>query len=321
MSSIDDSRTRDVEAFDDPDRSTIGDWLDVDDVEERLGRSGTYDFSGPYTTREWEETELYADWYNRVAIGYPNSYTIVVTPSSRTGVSGTGKTTVGTVLAKETDISEEGFVGREKGTAMPKETPYMLRDATEGSAFVIDESQGTPDDPGFDSRRGMTETARKAIAAILANRNKRITVIIIAQQLGMLDPRLLPLIDAWLLITKEPDDWDGPICVHHKLTTNDYELKNPKIRTPAVEDLTWPVLGKSDPDYRAMEWHKDRAQGNAGIDEEPEETELPVDQQIAIAQEYRNMGKSLRWIEDNVESVERSHEWIRNNTTAPVDGD
>lgn len=305
----------------DDDRPTISDWIDVGDVEERLERNGGYSHQGPHTQMAWEETELYRDWYQRVAVGYPNSYVICITPSSRTGVSGTGKTSVGTVLAKSMDLSDEGFIGDEKGTAMPRETPRMLRDPSEGSAFVIDESQGTPEDPGFDSRRGMTETARKAIAAILANRNKRITVIIIAQQLGMLDGRLLPLLDAWLLITKEPSDRGGPLLVHHKLTTNDYEVKNPKIRTPAIEDLTWPKLPESDSDYQAMERHKERAQRRDDGDDAEEDRGLPDSAQIELAQEYRNMGHSLRWIADNVEAITYGRSWLSDHTENPPDTD
>jgi hypothetical protein len=53
--------------------------------------------------------------------------------------------------------------------------------------------------------------------------------------------------------------------------------------------------------------------------DEDGEKSLPNEAQAQIAQEYRNMGKSLRWISENVEAVEYSRNWISEHTEEPDD--
>ena len=279
--------------------------------------------TAPYQVA-WEQTELYRRWHKRVATGYANDFFVVVTPSSHTGVSGTGKTTLEANLLESFDISEQfggsGFDAESQTTVDPGDLPKILREAEEGSAIGVDEAQGTPETTGFDKRRGMKDETIKAINSILANRDMRVSIVLVAQQLGMLDARLLPLIDAWLLITKEPDDPDGPVCVHHMLTTNDYEIKSPSIKTPALEELTWPRRPHDDPIYSVLERKKQAAKGYERDDSE-EDRDLPDDIQAELAQEYRNMGKSLLWIEENVDRITYSREWIRLNTETPTEDD
>lgn len=217
----------------------------------------------------FEDTQLYRHWKRRVYQGTPNDMFIVVTPSSRTGVSGTGKTTAGTSLAKSFDFSDgleaDGFDAEEQGTVDIAELGYeILPSAPTGSAVLVDESQGLPGTTSLNTRRGMQTASIDAINAILAARDGRITLIMVVQQLSMLDSSVYPLIDAWLLIRKEPDDPAGPKMTYHKVHTNDYQLKNPQLRTPGVEDLTWPRLPHDDPDYETMQRkkHEGKQQGS-----------------------------------------------------------
>lgn len=209
---------------------------------------------------KFDQTEFRKEWEKKVAQGTPNDYVIALTPSSKTGVSGTGKTTCGTALAKSLDISDEGFDAEKKATLDAGELAYdILPQVGKGSALIFDEAQGAPGTDSLNSRRGMKSEAIDAINAILANRDQRITLIIIGQQLGMLDSNIYPMLDAWFLIRHEPGDPYGPLLTHHKIQSNDYELKNPQLRTPAIEDLTWPRLSANDPDYRVMEKKKQAA--------------------------------------------------------------
>lgn len=225
----------------------------------------------------FEATKFYREWERRVKHGGANDYIICVTPSSKTGVSGTGKTTCATVLAKELDVSEEGFDAEKKATLDAGDLAYdVLPEVGEGSALIFDEAQGAPGTDSLNSRRGMKSESIDAINAILANRDLRVTLIIVGQQLGMLDNNIYPMLDAWFLIRYQPDHSKGPLLTHHKLHSNDYELKNPQLRTPAVEDLTWPALSADDPDYQVMERKKQEAKRKRSPgDEESGEPSVP----------------------------------------------
>lgn len=250
-------------------RPTV-DGTPVDEIDERRGwNRPTINERDPLP---FEETQLYQDWRRHVYLGKPNDMFIVITPSSRTGVSGSGKTTAETALAKSFDFSEVGFDADEKGTVDIAELAYeILPTVTLGSAVAADESQGLPGTDSLNSRRGMKTSSIDAINAILAARDGRITLIMVVQQLSMLDSSVYPLIDAWLLIRREPDDPGGPLMTHHKVHTDDYDLKNPKLRTPAVEDLTWPRLPHDDPDYQAMQRKKHEGKQRGGANGESED--------------------------------------------------
>jgi hypothetical protein len=49
-------------------------------------------------------------------------------------------------------------------------------------------------------------------------------------------------------------------------------------------------------------------------DDDDGDKELPKNVQSRIAQTFRNQGKSLRWIANEVDEVTFSPEWIRQNT-------
>lgn len=227
-------------------------------------------------TLSFEESELYSRWRSRVVRGNPNDFIIAITPSSRTGVSGTGKTTFATWLAKQFDDSPSGFDAEKKATVDAAELAYeILPEVEDGSAVVFDESQGTPGSSGVDSRRAMKQTVIDVINSILANRDKRPTVIIVGQQLGMLDSRLYPVIDAWLKIQQEPDEPAGPMAIHHKITVDDYDLRSPKLMTPGIEEMSWPKLPETDSDYLHMEVLKQKAKKRRSESQDDAESHDP----------------------------------------------
>lgn len=221
----------------------------------------------------WEETKLYDRWKKRVVDGQPNDFVVVVSASSHTGVSGTGKTTAATSLAEEFDHGD-GFDAEERGTMNPSKFAYdILVNSPTGSSMVLEEAQGTPASTGLNKRRGMKSEVMDAINGILANRDNNYTIIIVVQQLSMLDVSLIPLIDAWLLIRYEPSDPQGPLMTHHKVYGEDYRLKNESLKTPAVEDLEWPPLAADNENYRTMEKKKQEAKRRDGHDEDSQTSE------------------------------------------------
>lgn len=225
----------------------------------------------------FEDSELYHDWAKSVKYGTPNDFVMCVTASSKTPVSGTGKTTLQTQLAQRTDLSPDGFDATTKASLDAGEIAYeRLPKIPSRSTVVWDEAQGAPGTVGLDARRAMKTEAIDSISAILANRDKQLTIIIGAQIFSMLDPRIYPIIDAWLLIRKEPDDPEGPLGTYHKVHVEDYNLANPKVRTPAIEDFTWSKVPDDDPDYLELERLKQLAKTqhyhSNGDDEDGEES-------------------------------------------------
>lgn len=224
----------------------------------------------------WEDTELYNRWARRVKDGKPNDMLIVISASSYTGVSGTGKTTAATSIAEEFDLGE--FDAEERATMDPSKFAYdILVNSEPGSAMILEEAQGTPASTGLNKRRGMKEESMAAINGILANRDNNYTIIIVVQQLSMLDVSLIPLIDAWLLIQKEPSDPAGPEMTHHEVHGQDYRLKSQELKTPAVEELAWPAIPHDNENYQAIERKKQEAKQRDGHDDEENETPFQRD--------------------------------------------
>jgi len=207
---------------------------------------------------DWEETVLYKRWMRKVSA--KNDFLMCISPSSRTSGSGSGKTTVAVTAAQRMDRSESGFDAETKATLDAGDLAYdILPNVEPGSAVIFDEAQGAPGTTSVNARRGMTSEAIDAINGILANRDKNLTLILVVQQLAMLDKMLYPMLDAWLLITRDPTNPAGAQSVHHTLMTNDYDLQNPEIKTPAHETLSWSELPVDDDDYAEMERKKQAA--------------------------------------------------------------
>lgn len=225
----------------------------------------------------WEDSLLYQDWSRAVKHDPANDFVICITASSRTPVSGTGKTTLETSLAQKTDLTDDGFNAEEKSSLDAGEIAYEIVPEVETrSAVVFDEAQGAPGTTGLDARRAMKQESIDAISSMLANRDKMLTMIIGAQQFSMLDSRLYPLIDAWLLIRRAPGDPEGPLGTYHKVYIEDYNLKAPKVKTPAIEDFSWPRVRHDDPDYRHLEELKQKAKTRNGYNTDGETEEGPA---------------------------------------------
>lgn len=270
-------------------------------------------------TAALDRSKLYALWHSQVVEPPENDFVVLVSASSSTPVSGTGKTTLMLTLAKMFDRSAGPFDAEKQATLDVGELAYELAaDLPEGSAIVADEIQGTPGADGFDSRRGMKTEVVDGISAILANRNDNYTVILGAQQLGSIDKRLVPVIDIWILIRSAPPQ---PRASVHTLRDNDFNLSSTQIRTPRIETLTWEKIPHSNENYQRLEQMKERAKTRGSVydkDEsddsgDPEEGRLPKAAQEELAQALRDAGKTLREIAAN-DRITFSKTWVRHHT-------
>jgi hypothetical protein len=265
----------------------------------------------------FEDSYLHYRWAQRVEEPPSNDFVIAISASGKSSMSRTGKTTLQTQLAEWCDLSEEGFDADKKATLDAGDLAYeVVPEVADKSAVCIDEAQGAAGTVGMDARRGMKTEVIDSLNAILNNGDKQLTIIITAQHLPMLDRRLPPIVDAWVLIRHGPSSPDGPLAIHHAMDVEDYNFNDPKIKTPAHEDIRWPAVSASNPNYKAFERMKQKAKQRYSEDDE-EDKKMPKQAQAQIAQDWRNQGFSARWIAENVESITYSYSWIYEHTEDP----
>jgi hypothetical protein len=262
-------------------------------------------------TKPITQSRLYTDWYYRVGTGNPNDYVIAITADPRfTGVSGTGKTTLGGGLAKwYLDFSPGGYDAEVQYTQSPEDILGKMYPETEaGATLIYDEAQGTPSDTGLNSKRAMKSDALEAINTVATRRKDRKTLIVISQSLKSLNKDLYDFIDAWILIR---DDVNY-IATHYQVQPDVFDLESRHTKTPGVEELSWDPLPANDPDYKVMEEVKDRQ--STGMDQDDGEgSGWTNEMQIEFAQELRNQGKSLRQVAEHPK-LTYSYEWFRRKT-------
>lgn len=266
---------------------------------------------------------LYRKWHEQVCTPPTNDFVICISASSRTPVSGTGKTTLGTGAAKALDRSPGGFDAEEQSTLSAKEFgEKVIPKSPDKAAVIIDETQGTPGEgSGMNRMRAMKQETMDAIGSLMANRDKNLTVIVIVQQIGMLFSDFFPMIDAWLLISKAPGQIGGPECKHHALYTEDYPDAGGGLRTPIVEMLDWPDVDEDDPDYQVLEAKKQSAKTKGSDDTDAGTGELSDEEQLRRAKLLkRTTGVSWRKLpeEDDEGLLTYSGEWYRQKLSDDV---
>lgn len=210
----------------------------------------------PAGVKSMAQGELYKE-NEKLTVTGDNDHLIVVSASSRTPVSGTGKTTLATTIAKALDTSESGFDAESQAAFDLHEFGYEVISTVEnGSAVIYDEAQGTQSGTGLNALRSQKTEAIDTINGLLNNRDKHLTAIVIVQDMKMLNTSLYGTVDNWILIRKGVEERGGPLATNHSLYKNDYDWGNPQSKTPALEDVTWDALPDDDSDYAAMERKK-----------------------------------------------------------------
>jgi hypothetical protein len=242
--------------------------------------------NGP-TVKPFRQTQLYHEWYGRVAMGNPNDYVIAISAHpGYTGVSGSGKTTLAGGLAEKLDFSPGGFQAETQFTVDAGVLAYDMYGATEeGATLIGDEMQGTAANTNLNSKRSMKTESLDVYSTIAGNRKGRKTLILVFQTLDKAMKDMFDFVDAWLLIV---DDVNYR-CNHYKVLPEPFNFESNKTKTPRVETLTWGALPADNENYQEMERKKDQANaGNReyGSDEEEAAQSIPTDlrnQQIKAA--------------------------------------
>jgi hypothetical protein len=185
-------------------------------------------------------SELYQTWRERV-VNDDNDYIVAIAASSRTPLSGTGKTTLGIQLAQLFDQSAQGFNATEKASLDSEHiADNLFTDLPHQSAIIFDEAQGTLGSDGVDSRKAMANAVVRMSRAAATFRYKQHTLIIIAQSTQWLDSRMMDLIDRLVLIQEK----DAKSKYARAVTFDHYRDDLPSNTTadeytPAIEDLYW----------------------------------------------------------------------------------
>lgn len=243
----------------------------------------------------FEKSYLYYRWERQTVKPPSNDFVIAISASGKSSMSRTGKTTLETFLGESLDRSRGGFDAETKATVDAGELAYQIvPEVANHSAVCLEEAQGMAGSVGLDRRRGMVEEAIDAINAILNNGDKELTVIITAQHLPMLDKRVPPLVDAWLLIRHGPSSPDGPLCIHHGMYVEDYNFDNPRIKTPGFEEFAWPKVDESNKNYQILERKKqERKKKHADVDSD--DGELSLFEQALLAGRLYDMYPDVTW--------------------------
>lgn len=225
------------------------------------------------------QSDLYKDWFWRAGSGDPNDYILAISANPRwTGVSGTGKTTLGLRLADDYfDTTENGFDAKRKATLDPAVLADEIYPQTEeGSAIIYDEAQGTRQSTGLNSKRHNKTEVLEAVNTIATYRDERKTLIVITQNIKALVNEMYDFIDAWLMINNEVNH----VATHYKVHPNVFNFETQKTETPGVEDIRWQPYPKSDPNYRHLKRLKDESKRVA---KEEGEQALPLEIQAELA--------------------------------------
>jgi hypothetical protein len=251
---------------------------------------------------------LYNLWRERV-INDDNDLIIAIAASTRTEISGTGKTTLAATLAEVFDNTDGGFDATEKASLDSNTVAKELYPGLPNqSAILFDEAQGTLASDGVDSRRAMADAVVKMSRAAAQYRKRQHTLIIVAQTTSWLDSRMMDLIDRLVLIQeKNPtDEYARAVTFDHyrdDLPSN----TSAKEYTPAIEDLYWEPLPEDHPSYVALDELKEQANDKESEDggQENQKTE-----ELMRAIDANARGESWRDIADK-EWASYSHEHYR----------
>lgn len=264
----------------------------------------------PRPRKRIRDSQLYRDWYWRAGSGNPNDYIIAISANPRTtGVSGTGKTTLGLSLAKyHLDIKDSPFSAEEQTTLDPFElSEEIYPDTKQGAAIIYDEAQGTGATTGLNSKRAMKEESLNAINTIATRRKDRKTLIVITQNIKSLVTDLYDYIDAWILIQDDIKHY----ATHYAVQPDVFNFETRKTTTPGIEDLAWRAIPMSDPDYRHLDKLKDEAIEKRPQDED-EDKPLPKEVQAELAVALKEVnGTPWRKVPELSERLTYSGEYLR----------
>lgn len=263
------------------------------------------------STSEFGKTDLHRTWKERV-IHDNNDFIVGIAPSSRTAISGTGKTTLAVKLAEHYDRTRRGFVARDKA-ALDAGTVAndLIPDLEARSAVVFDEAQGTLGDDGVDSRRGMASSVIDMARAAAQFRKRQHTLLVVTQSTSWIDSRMMELLDRLILIQEKNAQKGYARAIVFDQYRRDLPGGDRSTRTPAIEEIKW---GPCEPDNRNYaELDRKKEQATDESDQDGEDASLSKEQQIELAKSLREEGWTVRKIADH-DLIEYSRSWISDKT-------
>jgi hypothetical protein len=265
------------------------------------------------TATEFSKTDLQRTWKERV-IHDNNDFIVGIAPSSRTAISGTGKTTLAVKLAEHFDQTSRGFVARDKA-ALDAGTVAndLIPDLEARSAVVFDEAQGTLGDDGVDSRRGMASSVIDMARAAAQFRKRQHTLLIVTQSTSWIDSRMMELLDRLILIQEKNARKGYARAVVFDQYKRDLPGGDQSTRTPAIEEITWGACDPDNRNYAELDRMKESSGGEGG--EEDEDGGKNKQKQLAkAAKAYYDDGLPWRKIDKGNEELDwpaYSSEWYR----------
>jgi len=252
------------------------------------------------------ESGLYRLWERRVKKS-DNDLIIAIAASSRSPISGTGKTTLAIRLARQFDATDGGFDGEQKASLDSEVVAEELIPELEPkSSIIFDEAQGTLASDGVDSRRGMANAVVRMARAAAQYRKRQHTLLIVAQSTDWIDSRMMDLIDRLVLIQER-----GYAKVYDHYSDDLPTASSANEYTPMKERIKWRALPDEDPDYQKLDTLKEKA--NDQQKEEQEDTGLTKKQQAELAQSLRDQGWTLVEI-SNHRMIDYQRNWVSEHT-------
>jgi hypothetical protein len=281
-------------------------------------------WTGGDSVGQFEHTETYQTYKNRMQSG--NDFIICIAPSSQTAGSGTGKTTMAIQLARAFDDTDTGFDAETQATlSSQRVADDLYPNLPEGSSILWDESQGTQQSQGADARRSMSDEVLRVSRAAAIHRWKRIPLVIVTQSTKWMDSRMMDIIDRLILIVDVDYNAEYARAVVFKHYYDDLPQKGtPGEYTPAIEDIVWRPIQKTDPDYQLLHTMKQDSgtKGSSGdSDDNPDDGLMGWDPWVIHAAElHEHNGLSYHDIEKQP-SIDYGHEWIRQKVNEFLESD
>jgi len=150
--------------------------------------------------RDFSETNLHSTWERRVKKS-DNDFIIGIAASSRTPISGTGKTTLAIRLARHFDDSADGFDASEKAALSSEAVSEdLIPELPQRSSIIFDEAQGTLSSDGVDSRRAMANAVVDMARSAAQFRKRQHTLLVVSQSSDWIDSRMMDLLDRLIII-------------------------------------------------------------------------------------------------------------------------
>lgn len=227
---------------------------------------------------------------------------IVTAQDSETG---TGKTTCASwyALGWNWMFAGNNWTAEKHATLNPMQYFDLQRNAPPGTVLVVDDAEE------LDARRSMQHMNVEFSHRWMLMRVRQIITIITLPSPAALDRRLEELADVWINVERRGQ----ALC--HDIRVQSYGSR--KVMTKKVHRLEWPNIGGHDEVQNLAALKEDKIDGKLKSDDsEDEDEDLPKHIQIRLAQQWRDLGKSLEWIADEVDEITYSREWIRQNTVA-----